>query len=155
MYRAATGRALGTILTHRYTYSVDREYHALYMLLLRTRAKAMQDGPITVRFNGRRAIMEDRNGGAIESLWLTTLHEVQYRTIQGDRRIIFGQGGPTDPYNTHLHGGDVMLKSWTGRSRSLWVHCTGGVTEGHNNDWTLNHGNASLSNRLRYKVQSH
>lgn len=91
-------------------FQVDRQYHALYMLLLRTRAKAMQDGPVTVRFTGRRAIMEDQNGGAIESLWLTTLHEVRYRTIQGDRRIIF----------------------------SLWVHCSGRVTRGRNDDWTLN-----------------
>src|SRR5918992_380061 len=37
---------------------VDREFNALYMLLLRTRAKAMQDGPMTVRFTGYRAVME-------------------------------------------------------------------------------------------------
>ena len=47
---------------------VDREYHALYMLLLRTRAKAVQDGPITVRFTGHRAVVEDRQGGAVEFL---------------------------------------------------------------------------------------
>jgi hypothetical protein len=117
---------------------VDREYHALYMLLLRTRAKAMQDGPMIVRFDGWRATVEDSHGRPIESLWLMTLDEVRYSTIKGDRRIIFSQGGPTTPYNTHLHGGDVTLKSWTGRSRSLWVHCSGGVTEGRNDDWTLN-----------------
>jgi hypothetical protein len=107
------------------------------MLLLRTRSRAMQDGPVTVRFTGHRAVVEDRQGGVIEYLWLTTLDEVRYRTIQGDRRIIFGQGGPTSPYNIHLHGGDITLSSWTGHDRSLWVHCSGGVTEGRNDDWTL------------------
>jgi hypothetical protein len=93
---------------------------------------------VTVRFDGWRAVVEDPHGQAIESLWLTTLGRVRYSTIQGDRRIIFGQGGPTDPYNTYLHGGNVTLKSWTGRSRLLWVHCSGGVTGGRNDDWTLN-----------------
>lgn len=117
---------------------VDRECHALYMLLLRTRAKAMQDGPVTVRFTGHRAIVEDRQGGIIEYLWLTTLDEVRYRTTKGKEMIVFGQGGPTSPYNIHLHGGDMTLRSWSGHSRSLWVHCTGGVTGGRNDDWTLN-----------------
>jgi hypothetical protein len=41
-------------------------------------------------------------------------------------------------YNVHLHGGDITLRSWTGHDRSLWVHCSGGVTRGRNDDWTLN-----------------
>jgi hypothetical protein len=77
---------------------------------------------------------------------MMTLNEVRYSTIRGDRMIVYGQEGPTSPYNVHLHGGDITLRPWTGHSRSLWVHCSGGVTEGRNNDWTLNHGNASLSN---------
>ena len=85
---------------------VDREYHALYMLLLRTRARAMQDGPITVRFNGRRAIMEDRNG---------------------------------------------TLRSRTGHDRSLWVHCSGGVTGGRNDTRTLK----SLTVRYLSRYLSH
>jgi hypothetical protein len=117
---------------------VDREFHALYMLLLRTRSRAMQDGPMTVRFIGHRAVVEDRQGGVVKSLWLMTLDEVRYRTTKGKEMIIFGQGGPTSLYNIHLHGGDVTLRSWTGRSRSLWVHCSGGVTGGRNDDWTLN-----------------
>jgi hypothetical protein len=98
----------------------------------------MQDGPVTVRFTGHRAVVEDRQGNVVESLWLMALGEVRYSTINGDRRIIFGQGGPTSPYNVHLHGGDMTPRSWTGHSRSLWVHCTGGVTGGRNDDWTLN-----------------
>jgi hypothetical protein len=34
---------------------------------------------VTVRFTSHRAVVEDRQGGAIESLWLTTLHEIRYR----------------------------------------------------------------------------
>jgi hypothetical protein len=98
----------------------------------------MQDGPVIVRFTGHRAVVEDRQGNVVESLCLMALGEVRYSTINGDRRIIFGQGGPTSPYNVHLHGGDMTPRSWTGHSRSLWVHCTGGVTGGRNDDWTLN-----------------
>ena len=64
--------------------------------------------------------------------------EVRYQTTQGDRRIVFSPGGPTSPYNLHLHGGDVTLRAWTGRERALWVHCTGGITEGRIDDWMLN-----------------
>lgn len=62
---------------------VDREFHRLYMLLLRARARAMQEGPVTVRFTGHRAVVEDRQGGVIEYLWLTMLDEVRYRTTKG------------------------------------------------------------------------
>ena len=58
---------------------VDWEFNALYMLLLRTRAKAMQDGPMTVRFTGYRAVMENHHGQVIDSLWLTTLGEVRFK----------------------------------------------------------------------------
>ena len=92
----------------------------------------------TVRFTGHGAVVEDDAGGVIESLFLVTLGEVRYRTTQGERRIVFGSGGPTSSYNVHLHGGDVTLRAWTGHERSLWVHCTGGITEGRNEDWALN-----------------
>lgn len=58
---------------------------------------------------------------------------------QSHRRIVFGPGARTTAYNIHLHGGDItLLVVWTGRERSLWVHCTGGITEGRNDDWTPN-----------------
>ena len=119
-------------------FQVEQDYHALWMLLHRARSQAMTAGPVTVRFTARRAVVEDRASDVIESLVLVTLGEVRYRTTQGDRRIVFGPGGPTSPYNIHLHGGDVTLQAWTGHQRSLWVHCTGGITQGRNEDWTLN-----------------
>jgi hypothetical protein len=82
--------------------------------------------------------MEDHHGQVIDSLWLTTLGEVRFKTTRGDRMIVYGQGGLTNFYNVHLHGGDVTLRSWTDHSRSLWVHCSGGVTGGRNDDWMLN-----------------
>jgi hypothetical protein len=79
----------------------------------------MQDGPITVRFTGHRAVVEDRQGSIIEYLWLTTPGEVRYRTTKGEGMIVFGQGGPPSPYNVYLRGGDITLSSWTGHDRSL------------------------------------
>ena len=88
---------------------VDRESHALHMLLSRARVHA-----------------------------LTTLDEVRYRSTEGEGTLVFGPNGATNPYNIHLHGGDITLGSWVGHTRSMWIHCTGGITEGRNDDWTLN-----------------
>lgn len=110
------------------------------MLLHRARSQAMhtQTGPVTVRFNGYEAIAEDQDGKAIESLSLPTLDEVRFRTVRGDRQVIFASGGgQTNPFNVHLHGGDFTFKGWTGYSRSIWIHCTGGITTGRNDDWVL------------------
>jgi hypothetical protein len=120
-------------------FQVEQDYHALWMLLHRARTQAMRAGLVTVRFTDHRAVVEDRAGDVLESLFLATLAEVRYQTTQGDRRIVFSAGGgQTSPYNIHLHGGDMMLRSWTGAERSLWVHCTGGITGERNEDWTVN-----------------
>ncbi len=119
-------------------WRVDPEYHALWILLSQARARAATAGPVTVRFTNHRAVVEDRRGAVLDTLFLVTLAEVRYQTTQGDRRIVFGPGGPTSAYNVHLHGGDVTLRAWTGQERALWVHCTGGITEGRNDDWTPN-----------------
>ena len=121
-------------------WRVDRDFYEAQKLFHRARAKAMHDnlGPVTVRFTEHEAIAEDQDGKAIESLSLPTLAEVRFTTVQGDRRVIFAPGGgQTDPYNIHLHGGDFTFKGWTGYSRSIWIHCTGGITSGRNDDWVL------------------
>lgn len=121
-------------------FQVEQDYHALWMLLHRARTQAMRAEPVTVRFTHHRAVVEDHAGDVLESLFLANLHEVRYQTLQGNRRIVFSNsgGGQTSPYNVYLHGGDVTLRVWTGQERSLWVHCTGGITQGRNDDWTLN-----------------
>jgi len=121
-------------------WRVDRDYYDARKLLYRARAKAMDAhlGPITVRFTEHEAITEDQSGQAIESLSLPTLDEVRFRTVRGDRQVIFAAGGgQTNPFNVHLHGGDFTFKGWTGYSRSIWIHCTGGITSGRNDDWVL------------------
>jgi hypothetical protein len=119
-------------------WQVDRDFHAAWQLLFRARDQAIQAGPVTVRFADNRAMVEDRNGAVIESLKLPTLDEVRYKTTRGDRMIVFSAGGgQTRPYNIHEHGGDFTFRAWTGYSRSIWVHCTGGITEGRNDNWTL------------------
>lgn len=129
--------AVPTVLAWQH-FQVEQDYHALWMLLHRARTQAMMAGPVTVRFTHHRAVVENRTGEVLESLFLVTLAEVRYQTTQGDRRIMFSAGGPTSPYNVHLHGGDMMLRSWTGAERSLWVHGAGGITGGRNEDWTAN-----------------
>lgn len=121
-------------------WRVDRDFYSLQKLLYRAREKAFHDnrGPVTVRFTEDEAIMEDQDGKAIESLSLPTLAEVRFTTVRGDRRVIFAPGGgQTNPYNIHLHGGDFTFKGWTGYNRSIWIHCTGGIGPGRNDDWTL------------------
>jgi Tfp pilus assembly protein FimT len=120
------------------TDRIDREFHQLWMLLSQARARAMTEGPVTVRFSGQIAHIETSTARIVESLTLRTLDEVRFQTTQGDDRIVFSTGGQTSPYNIHLHGGDITLRSWAGDSRSIWIHCTGGITEGRNSDWTLN-----------------
>ena len=119
-------------------WRVDPEFHALWMLLSRARTLATTTGPVTVRLTDWGAVVEDRRGAVRDTLFLATLAEVRYQTTQGDRRIVFDPRGSTAPYNLYLHGGDVTLRAWTGHERSLWVHCTGGITEGRNEDWTPN-----------------
>lgn len=123
-----------TLLWHH--HQVDRDFGELYRLLAHARATAFTDAPVTVRFTSHRAVVEDRDGGTLGSLWLPTLDEVRYRTIQGEAMIVFTP--ETSPYNVHLHGGDIRFRSWTGYDRSIRVHCTGGITEGRNDDWALN-----------------
>ncbi|MDS4058453.1 MAG: hypothetical protein RKP73_07765 [Candidatus Contendobacter sp.] len=130
--------ASGSMVLAWQHFQVEREYHALWMLLGQARTQAMASGPVTVRFTDHGVVVENRAGDVLESLVLVTLNEVRYQTTQGDRRIVFGPVGSTSSYNVHLHGGDVTLRAWTGFERSLWVHCTGGITQGRNDDWTLN-----------------
>jgi hypothetical protein len=134
-----TGVGAGAVLGD--AWRVDRDFHAVWLLLSRAKTKAREDGagPVMVRFNGSKAIVEDRRSTVIESLRLPTLAEVRYKTTRGDRMIVFSAGGgQTSPYNIHEHGGDFTFRSWTGYRRSIWIHCTGGQTEGRNDDWTLN-----------------
>jgi|GEM_PF-2117124 len=135
----AAGAAVGVALWDE--WRVAQDFHKAWMLLTRARARAMEGGtgPVTVRFNSPKAIVEDRRGVVIESLDLPTLNEVRFTTTQGTRMIVFtGGGGQTSPYNIHLHGGDFTFQAWTGYSRSIWIHCSGGMSEGRNDDWTLN-----------------
>jgi hypothetical protein len=121
------------------SFQVDRDLHKTWMLLSRARQQAMIGGPVKVLFTDHRVTVEDRSGKVIESRILWTLDEVRFTTTQGTRMIVFtGGGGQTSPYNIHLHGGDFTFQAWTGYSRSIWIHCSGGMSEGRNDDWTLN-----------------
>lgn len=121
-------------------FQLDRDFGALYRFLGRARSHAIAEAaPVAVRFSYSFAVAETLDGHTLERLFLPTLSAVRYDTKLGAGRVVFGAGtGDTNPYNIHLHGGDIALRSWLGRERSVWVHCTGGITEGRNGDWTRN-----------------
>ena len=56
---------------------------------------------------------------------------------RGHQSVIETGLAEMDEMTLHLHGGDVTLRAWTGQERSLWVHCTGGITGERNDDWTV------------------
>jgi hypothetical protein len=68
-------------------WQVDRDFHAVWLLLSRAKTKAREGGagPVMVRFNGPKVIVEDRRSTVIESLRLPTLAEVRYKTTRADR----------------------------------------------------------------------
>jgi hypothetical protein len=63
------------------------------------------------------------------SLKVQTLSKVNYDTTLGKGIIVF-TGIGTSPYNLKVHGGDLMLKSWFGFRKYIWVNCTGFAKEG-------------------------
>lgn len=78
--------AVGPVALAWQHFQVDREFHALYLLLNQARTQAMQAGPVTVRFTPYTVRMEGPDGDVMGSRFLTTLQEVRYQTTQGDRR---------------------------------------------------------------------
>jgi hypothetical protein len=116
------GVGAGAVLWNE--WQVDRDFHAVWLLLSRAKAKAINSGvgPVMVRFNGHKAIVEDRRGTVIESLKLPTLDEVRYKTTRGDRMIVFSNGGgrpaPTTSMNTV-----VILSSGPGQATAARSGC--------------------------------
>lgn len=121
-------------------FLLDRDFYALDRLLYWARYHAIHGTePVIVRFSDHTAFVETLDGQTLEQLSIPTLARVRHETTLGAGRVVFGVGhGQTSAYNVHLHGGDMLLRSWFGGERSLWVHCTGGVTGGLNEDWAKN-----------------
>ncbi|NMC34371.1 MAG: hypothetical protein GYA36_18250 [Veillonellaceae bacterium] len=109
-----------------------RDYNNLMSLLQETRYSAIYDNrTLTIRFAGHTAVLADKDGVTLTSLFIPTLTQVNYNTTKGPNQIIFdARCGVTSPYNIHIHGGDFTLRSWFGDERGIWVHCTGFASEG-------------------------
>ncbi len=65
----------------------------------------------------------------IESMKISTLHDVQYDTVLGIDTIVFYKG-TTSAYNKRIHGGEISLRSWLGFTKYIHINCAGYVREG-------------------------
>lgn len=117
--------------------NIDRDVARLKQIIRETNQKSWRSKDIyELSFKNRKALVLNRDTGKVEGrLRVPTLHEVNYETIEGKGKIIF-DGYGTDSRNVLLHGGEIILRSWSGEERTLWIHCTGYVTEGKMTDRT-------------------
>jgi hypothetical protein len=91
---------------------------------------AETDKDMAVRFGDKDIIVSGVNSdNPYNTLKVPTLSKVNYDTILGKGIIVF-TGIGTSPYNLKVHGGDLMLKSWFGFKKYIWVNCTGFAKEG-------------------------
>ena len=109
---------------------LTKDSSKLMSFLTKVRLKAMQDDVILItQFIGKNVIVKDKKGNVLDSLHVSTLHQINYNTKLGKNMIVFSGRG-TSPYNIRVHGGDMTLKSWFGFRKNIGVNCTGLVTEG-------------------------
>jgi len=91
---------------------------------------AEADKNMAVRFDDKNIIVKEvGTDEQYYTLKAQTLHKVNYNTTLGKGIIIFSGIG-TSPYNLKVHGGDLLLKSWFGFKKYIWVNCTGFAKEG-------------------------
>lgn len=109
----------------------DTDFSALKALLRETRYRAItKNQTLVARLAGKEITITDKKTGKVTgSLYIPTLHQVNYDTTLGDNMIVFNGHG-TSEYNKREHGGDLRLKSWLGFRKNIAVNCTGLVTEG-------------------------
>ncbi|MBU1233288.1 MAG: hypothetical protein KKD01_01300 [Proteobacteria bacterium] len=121
--------------------NIDRDYKNLRQLILETNNQAITKKIVLeLKFNNNKAIVVNRNTNNIfRQIRIPTFCKINYKTTEGPGKIIFTEHG-TDPYNIFLHGGDILLKTWFGEERSLWIHCTGFPNEGKMTDFTKRKG---------------
>ena len=97
----------------RNAWQVDRDFHAAWLLLSRAKTKAREDGagPVMVRFNGPKAIVEERRG---------TLMAVDPNAPKVARFITLGGDAYLIRYNSRLpivvyvpEGVEARYRIWT------------------------------------------
>ena len=91
---------------------------------------AETDKNMAVRFDDKNIIVKEIGSDEqYYTLKVQTLNKVNYSTTLSKGIIIF-TGIGTSPYNQKVHGGDLILKSWLGFKKYIWVNCTGFAKEG-------------------------
>lgn len=119
-------------------YQLNSDFKDLKSMLKEVRHEAfISKATFEIRFEGKTVKVENKKTAKeIYRLYFPTLHKVDYETTEGNGKIIMTPWG-TDQYNIHRHGGNITMRSWLGRERHIWVHCTALPTEGIMTDKTL------------------
>jgi len=112
-------------------HRVSEDFNNVMSLLRNVRLYAAEtDKNMAVRFDDKNIIVKEI--GSDEqycTLKVQTLSKVNYDTTLGKGIIVF-TGIGTSPYNLKVHGGNLVLKSWFGFKKYIWVNCTGFAKEG-------------------------
>jgi hypothetical protein len=112
-------------------YRLSEDYLNVMSLLRDVRLHAAEtDKDMAVRFDEKNITVKELGSDEqYYTLKVQALHKVNYDTTLGKGIIVF-TGIGTSPYNLKVHGGDLMLKSWFGFKKYIWVNCTGFAKEG-------------------------
>ena len=119
----------GFVMWDYHRLSVD--FNNVLSLLRDVRLYAAEtDKDMAVRFADKNiTVRELKSDNPYNTLKVQTLYMVNYETKLGKDIIVF-TGIGTSPYNLKVHGGDLLLKSWLGFKKYIWVNCTGFAKEG-------------------------
>jgi len=110
---------------------VEKNFRNLKAKLMDTRLKTLiNNKTFVVKFKGKEIVVSDyQTGESIEAMQIPTLKEVKYDTKLGKNMIVF-ERGTTGRFNTRIHGGEILLKSWLGFTKYIHVNCAGYIREG-------------------------
>ena len=112
-------------------HRLSEDFYNVMSLLRDVRLYAAEtDKNMAVRFDDKNIIVKELGSDEqYNTLKVQTLSKVNYDTTLGKGIIVF-TGIGTSPYNLKVHGGDLLLKSWFGFKKYIWVNCTGFAKEG-------------------------
>ncbi|MCD4676688.1 MAG: hypothetical protein K8S18_11945 [Desulfobacula sp.] len=110
---------------------VQKDFRNLKVQLTEIRLETLvKNKPIVVKFKGKEmSIIDFKTNRILDSMEFSTLNDVMYDTKLGQDTIVF-HGGTTNLFNTRIHGGEILLKSWLGFNKYIHVNCAGYVREG-------------------------
>ena len=110
---------------------VQKDFRNLKNQLMNTRFESLiKNKSFVVKFKEKEMTVSDyQTGKSKEIMQIPTLKEVRYDTKLGKNMIVF-ERGTTDRFNTRIHGGEILLRSWLGFGKNIHVNCAGYIREG-------------------------